>query len=68
MSSTTTIHRETPREINKKERGAVRKEGRREGGERWKRSMQTHREVRRLERVTESGFAIRRDVYSAYLA
>jgi len=29
--------------------------------------MQTHREVR-LERVAESGFAIRRDVYCAYLA
>lgn len=57
VSSTTTIHRE--REINKKERR------RGEGG---KRSMQTRHEVRRLERVAESGFAIRRDVYSAYLA
>jgi len=41
-----------PKEMNKKR------------GE--KRSIQTRREVRRLERVAESGF--RRDIYSAYLA
>jgi len=43
-----------PKEMNKKR------------GE--KQSIQTRREVRRLERVAESGFAIRRDIYSAYLA
>lgn len=50
MSSTTTIHRETPREINKKERGEKKKY------------------ANASRRVAESGFAIRLDVYSAYLA
>jgi len=51
---------------NDSPRDAKRNKKERERG-RGERSMQTHREVR-LERVAESGFAIRRDVYSAYLA